>query len=280
MTSDAPPVRSLDALRADLRAEGHTDDEISRIIVEWKSRQLSQPQAAATTGAGGVTGGVMSGVLNNLSVAITLATGFLPSLATDIANLLGAHSSLQQRSRAGVFLAAKLALVIVIGFAIYQEWEQHIINATAISTASVTKTEAEAEVAKRLNEAQVKKLQAEADIAKEINEAQLVVAKLNAVKATGALRSAEDVRITIFPSPSIQSIYEKLKALHPDVLDTELKRRAAFVSIATIERNADHAWSDCYQQYEPQLIALGLTKDQAKDIVTRGCNTYMKRPAD
>ena len=127
MTSGAPPVRPLDVRREQLRELGHTDAEISAIIL--KEVPPPQPQAAATgmTGAGGVAGqtGVMSGVLNNLSVAMALATGFLPSIATDITHLLGAHSSLHERSRAGVFLAVKLALVAVIGFAIFQEYQQH-----------------------------------------------------------------------------------------------------------------------------------------------------------
>jgi hypothetical protein len=94
----------------------------------------------------GVAGqsGVMSGVLNNLSVAIGLLTGFLPSIATDIANFIGRNSSLQERSRAGVFLAAKLALVIVIGFAIYQEFQQHIIFNTEIAKQEATKKAVEA----------------------------------------------------------------------------------------------------------------------------------------
>ena len=112
MTSGAPPVRPLDVRREQLRELGHTDAEISAIIL--KEVPPPQPQAAATgmTGAGGVAGqtGVMSGVLNNLSVAMALATGFLPSIATDMTNLLGAHSSLHQRSRAGVFLAVSLRL--------------------------------------------------------------------------------------------------------------------------------------------------------------------------
>jgi hypothetical protein len=133
------PEHPLNARRAQLRAQGYTDDEISRAFVE-EIKQSSQPQprAAAATGTTTVTGGVpsqgaMSGVLNNLSVAMAMASGFLPSVATDIANLFGAHSSLHQRSRAGVFLAAKLALVAAIGFAIYQEYQQHIIINTEIA---------------------------------------------------------------------------------------------------------------------------------------------------
>lgn len=145
MTSGAPPVRPLDVRREQLRELGHTDAEISAIIL--KEVPPPQPQAAATgmTGAGGVAGqtGVMSGVLNNLSVAMALATGFLPSIATDITNLLGAHSSLHQRSRAGVFLAVKLALVAVIGFAIFQEYQQHIISATITAEEQAKKIEAE-----------------------------------------------------------------------------------------------------------------------------------------
>ena len=145
MTSGAPPVRPLDVRREQLRELGHTDAEISAIIL--KEVPPPQPQAAATgmTGAGGVAGqtGVMSGVLNNLSVAMALATGFLPSIATDITNLLGAHSSLHQRSRAGVFLAVKLALVAVIGFAIFQEYQQHIISATITAVEQAKKIEAE-----------------------------------------------------------------------------------------------------------------------------------------
>lgn len=131
-----PEPRPLDARRAQLRTQGYTDDEISRAFAD-EIRQSSQPQpqsaAANSTVTGGVAGqGVMSGVLNNLSVAMALATGFLPSIATDVTNLIGGDS-LHVRSKAGVYLAVKLALVTVIGFAIYQEYQQHIISNTEIA---------------------------------------------------------------------------------------------------------------------------------------------------
>lgn len=43
-TPSAPAVRPLDAFRAELSAEGYTDHEISKLIVERKSKELSQPQ--------------------------------------------------------------------------------------------------------------------------------------------------------------------------------------------------------------------------------------------
>ena len=126
MTSDTPPVRPLDARDAQPRTEGYIDAEISEImLIEGKSNELPQlqPQAAAAAAAAADQDRAAGsfGVLYSLRVARRLVTGFLPSVETDIVKLTGRDRSLPERSRAGAFLAVKLAFVALICFAIGQE---------------------------------------------------------------------------------------------------------------------------------------------------------------
>src|ERR1700733_6144319 len=140
----------LDARRAELRAKGCTEDEISRIIVRETAQPQTQPQAGAAGFAGQGVGvqGVWTGALNNLSVALAYVKGFLPSIAEDIANLIGAGKSVEVRSRAGVFLVAKLAFAGVLAFAVYQEYQQHIIYATETARQQALKAAEDTEIAK------------------------------------------------------------------------------------------------------------------------------------
>jgi hypothetical protein len=130
-----PFIHPLDAQIAEMRARGVTEDVISKFILdklkESDARSQPQPQAGAAGFNSGVgVQGVMTGALNNFTVALTYAQGFLPSVAADITNLFGGQKSLDVRSRAGVFLLAKVAFVGVLGFAIYQEFLTHIIYGT------------------------------------------------------------------------------------------------------------------------------------------------------
>jgi hypothetical protein len=145
----------LDAKRARLRAMELMEAEISQII---KNRQSAGSQP--TGGAPPMQGGNMSGVLGNASAAVSVR-GAIFGIRGDIKKLFDRTAPPLERVMSGGFLAFKLAVVAVISFAIYQEWQQHIISQTEIAAAQAQKLRAEADVAKPFNNAQVRKLEPE-----------------------------------------------------------------------------------------------------------------------
>jgi hypothetical protein len=156
----------LDAKRAKLRAKGLTEAEINKIFI---NRQTAGSQP--TGGAPPMQGGNLSGVLGKARAAMSYARGVIFGIRGDIRNLFGRTTPPLERAMSGGFLALKLAVVAVISFAIYQEWQQHITSQTEIAAAKAQKLRAEADVAKPFNNAQMRKLILEAAISKEADEA-------------------------------------------------------------------------------------------------------------
>lgn len=148
-----------DAKRARLRAKG---------LTEAASRQTAGSQP--TGGAPPKQGGNMSGVLRNASAAVSYARGAIFGIRGDIRNLFDRTAPPLERAISGGFLAFKLAVVAVVSFAIYQEWQQHVISQTEIAAAQALKLRAEADVAKPFINAQAPKLEPEAAVSK-VNEA-------------------------------------------------------------------------------------------------------------
>jgi hypothetical protein len=143
MPPDQPEaaVRPLDAERARLRASGLTEDEISKIFV---ARELGrQPQQAAAS-AGPAGQSIMSGTLNNLSAVLSHVRGVIPAIARHIITVRDRSASASARLTAALSLTATAGLILVLGYAVLQEWKQHIVSATEIATAQVGKTRAEA----------------------------------------------------------------------------------------------------------------------------------------
>jgi hypothetical protein len=276
----ATTTRPLDARRAQLRELGYTDSEISTIILK-EVPPPPQPQAAAATATtavtGGVTGqGVMSGVLNNLSVAVGLATGFLPSIATDITHLIGRDSSLPERSKGGVYLVAKLAFVAAIGFAIYQEWEQHIISQTKIAEQQAINLGEQAKYAAEREKAVAEKAKAESCAARMQNFGRFLVKEiprewvLECMPANDSSRemaSREMAKAGLDPEKS--SYHDKsilawhvkwLKVANPNLSDAELEQRAAV-----------------YMQ-RMKAVFPDKTEDEIAQIAKRGCLNNLKVP--
>lgn len=135
-----PTPSPVDAERARLRKEGFTDHQIRQILL---AREFAAPQAT-----GGAGQGVMTGALSNLSAVLSHARGILPSFKTDLANRFGRAASPPVRVKAAGYLALKAAVIVVLAYAVKQEWQQHIISATEIAASQAEKTAAEAEVQK------------------------------------------------------------------------------------------------------------------------------------
>jgi hypothetical protein len=135
-----PTPSPLDAERARLRKEGFTDHTISQILL---AREFAAPQATGRAGQG-----VMPGVSSNLSAVLSHARGILPSFKTALANMFDRAASPPVRVKVAGYLALAAAVMVVLAYAVKQEWQQHIISATETAASQAEKTAAEAEMQK------------------------------------------------------------------------------------------------------------------------------------
>jgi hypothetical protein len=131
MTTSATPdtPAPLDAERARLRAAGLTEDEISRIFV---ARELgAQPQQAGAGAPAGAAGqGVMSNVLSSIVAVGSHARAVIPSFRKDVATMFDGAATASARAGATASLAVKAVVILVLGYAAWQEWNQHIVSQT------------------------------------------------------------------------------------------------------------------------------------------------------
>jgi len=135
-----PTPNPLDAERARLRKEGFTDHQIRQILM---AREFAAPTQATGSAGQGVTG-----VFSSLGAVLSHARGILPSIKTDLAKLFDRAASPPVRVKAAGYLALMAAVIVVLAYAVKQEWQQHIISATEIAASQVEKTAAEAEIRK------------------------------------------------------------------------------------------------------------------------------------
>lgn len=133
---DKPAASPLDAERAKLRKDGYTDAEISQILIARASGSSQQ-----SAGAGGQ--GVLSNTLNSIVAVAGHARAALPSFKRDFAAIFSRDSSAAARAGASVALALKAIVIAVLGYAVWQEWQQHIISATEIAAIQARKLRAE-----------------------------------------------------------------------------------------------------------------------------------------
>jgi len=148
MTDDnaaTPKPSPLDAERARLRESGYTDSEVSQIPI---SRATGSPQAQATGVGVGVGGqGVLAGVLANLGVLLAHARNVLPALLLDFKKTFDGSAAPFERGKALGSLVVKLAIVGVLGYAVKQEWNQHIISTPEITVQQAREAGANANAA-------------------------------------------------------------------------------------------------------------------------------------
>jgi tetratricopeptide (TPR) repeat protein len=215
----------LDEERARLREAGYTDEEISRYFVE---RLRGEGQAPAT-GGGAAPQGNMSGVLGNANAVLGHVRATIPVVTSATANLSNPAAPAKSRLKSAAVLVGIGLIVCVLGFAIWQEWQQHIIAATEIQNSQVRKIQAEADAARALNEAQVKKLQAEADAAKALNDAQVkkleaeaaVAKQVNEAQAT-KLKADAAVAGEVAAGAKAKSCSERLDLLAKNMIPDDM----------------------------------------------------------
>jgi hypothetical protein len=128
-----PEATSLDAERARLRSTGYTDAEISQILI---ARASQQP---AGTGQG-----ALSNALSSIVAVGSHARALMPTFRNDVATVFDGSATASARAGATASLAVKAIVILVLGYAAWQEWRQHIISATEIAASQSEKARAEA----------------------------------------------------------------------------------------------------------------------------------------
>jgi hypothetical protein len=129
-----PEATPLDSEREQLRKTGYTDSEISQILIA---------RAASQQPAGAPSHGVMSNVLSSMLGVASHARALLPTFRTDVVTIFDGTLTASARAGATVSLAVKAVVVLVLGYAAWQEWNQHIISATRIAEIQASKIKAE-----------------------------------------------------------------------------------------------------------------------------------------
>ena len=125
---------SLDAERARLRSAGYTDAEISQILIAQASQQ-----PAGATGQG-----VMSNVLSSILGVASHARALIPTFRKDVATVFDGAATASARAGAVASLAVKAIVVIVLGYAAWQEWRQHILSSPTTAQYQAIKAKADA----------------------------------------------------------------------------------------------------------------------------------------
>jgi hypothetical protein len=128
-----PEATSLDAEREALRKAGYTDAEVSQILI---ARASQQP--ASATGQG-----VMSNALSSILGVASHARMLIPTFRTDVVTIFDGTATASARAGATASLAVKAVVIVVLGYAAWQEWNQHIISATQIAEIQARKIKAE-----------------------------------------------------------------------------------------------------------------------------------------
>src|ERR1700680_3627223 len=122
-TPDTPAAAPLDAERTRLRSAGYTDAEITHILTQ---REIgASPQQSAGSGQG-----VMSNVLSSIVAVASHARTVIPTFRKDVATVVDSSATASARAGATASLAVKAIVILVLGYAAWQEWRQHIIYAT------------------------------------------------------------------------------------------------------------------------------------------------------
>jgi hypothetical protein len=119
---------SLDAERARLRSAGYTDAEISQILIARASQQPS-----------GTGQGALSNVLSSILGVASHARALIPTFRKDVETVFDGAATASARAGATASLAVKAIVVIVLGYAAWQEWKQHIIYAPETAAAQAAK---------------------------------------------------------------------------------------------------------------------------------------------
>ena len=142
----AAPTKAeqLEAERERFRAEGWTEDDIRQWLIQKELQKSSPAAAAASFSAPQMP---MAGVLGNASAVLSHVGQTIPVVKKNFANLSDGSAPRKSRAKSAAILAGVVVIVAALGYAIYQEWQIHIVNAPLTAAAQAQKAQAEAAVA-------------------------------------------------------------------------------------------------------------------------------------
>jgi hypothetical protein len=132
---DKPAASPLDVEREVLRKAGYTDAEVSQILVA---------RAASQQPAGAAGQGVMSNVLSSIVAVGSHARALIPTFRKDVMTVFDGAATASARAGAATSLAVKAVVIMVLGYAAWQEWQIHIVYATQTAAAQAAKAAADA----------------------------------------------------------------------------------------------------------------------------------------
>jgi hypothetical protein len=136
VTPDTSAAAPLDAERARLRSAGYTDAEVSQILI---ARVSQQPAGAGQ--------GVMSNALSSIVAVASHARAVIPTFRKDVATVFDGGAAASERAGATASLAVKAVVILVLGYAAWQEWRIHIAYNPELAHQQLLKAKADAESA-------------------------------------------------------------------------------------------------------------------------------------
>jgi hypothetical protein len=122
---------------ARLRAAGFSDEQIRH--------HFRQDGGSSSKPAGGAPIlNPMSGFLGNASAVFSHVRAIIPGLQKAATTVFNSDATRSARARSAGILIGVTVIVAALGFGLHQEWQQHIISATAIAEMNVIKAREEA----------------------------------------------------------------------------------------------------------------------------------------
>ena len=86
----------------------------------------------------------MSNVLSSIIAVASHARAMIPTFRKDVATVFDGGATASARAGATASLAVKAIVILVLGYAAWQEWRMHIIYATETAAAQAEKATADA----------------------------------------------------------------------------------------------------------------------------------------
>lgn len=249
----------LDAERERLRKAGYTDAEVSQILI---ARVGAAPPPAPAGQS------VLSGAVSSLVAIGAYSRGTLFSIRNDVAAMFDGTASAPVRAGATASFAVKAVVITVLGFAAWQEWNQHIISAPAVAEAQARKIQAEAEIARQtqINAEQRQKADAtEVYYKAEITKQTALVANLRAsAEANEASYKAEIARQTAL----VADIKAKADA-DAAKYDAEIKRQTSLNAQVMQKAQADEAAAKARSETARAKFIERMTTQEGREAIVR-----------
>ena len=224
----------LDTERAKLKAAGYTDAEISQILV-------AKALAGTTQGSPAAAQGAMSNALSSIVAIAGHARILVPSFRQDFANLFDPSVRAPARAGSALALTMKAAVILVLAYAGWQEWQQHIISATEIAQSQARKVHAEecsARMKAFIDNTPVDKLFDENEELSRDCDPSYAARKACDVKFKALIDGVEN--ISVDPAEFQKGIIAKIEKHKTECDITDAQRKYALAKVAEVKEKAKH----------------------------------------